>query len=155
MASQPALRLQQPVAQTAMVVADKWLRVAGYLIDVIPAVILGLVSLIPVVGLIFAGLLLGPYWLLRDVGGRSLGKLLLGMKIVQLNGQPASAGARVLRNLPLIAAPLCMLIPLLGYVLTVPVALVVILVEGIMLLSQGSRLGDKMAGTLVVKSNSK
>jgi uncharacterized RDD family membrane protein YckC len=98
-----------------------------------------------------AGLLLGPYWLLRDIGGASLGKLALGMRVVSQNGQPASKGARVLRNLPLIAAPLCMLIPILGYVLVLPVGAIVLLVEGIMLLSQGSRLGDKMAGTVVVK----
>ena len=151
MASQPALRLEQSTVNSAPIVADKWTRVAGYFIDLIPAVILGLVAMIPVIGLIFAGLLLGPYWLLRDISGASLGKLALGMKVVSLNGQPASKGARVLRNLPLIAAPLCMLIPFLGYVLVIPVGVIVLLVEGIMLLSQGSRLGDKMAGTVVVK----
>lgn len=151
MASQPALRLEQSTTSAAPIVADKWTRVAGYFIDLIPAVVLGLVAMIPVIGLIFAGLLLGPYWLLRDIGGASLGKLALGMKVVSQDGQPASKGARVLRNLPLIAAPLCMLIPFLGYVLVVPVGAIVLLVEGIMLLSQGSRLGDKMAGTVVVK----
>ena len=151
MASQPVLKMQQPGGNPALIPADKWLRVAGYLIDLVPAVVLGLVSLIPVVGLIFAGLLLTPYWLLRDVTGASLGKLLLGMKVVGQDGQPATVGARILRNLPLIAAPLCMLIPLLGYILVGPVALIVILVEGIMLLSQGTRLGDKMAGTVVLK----
>lgn len=151
MASQPALRLEQSTVSAAPIVADKWARVAGYFIDLIPAVVLGLVAMIPVIGLIMAGLLLGPYWLLRDIGGASLGKLALGMRVVSQNGQPASKGARVLRNLPLIAAPLCMLIPILGYVLVLPVGAIVLLVEGIMLLSQGSRLGDKMAGTVVVK----
>ncbi len=151
MASQPVFPKDQPAEAMAPVVADKWLRVAGYLIDVVPAVILGLVALIPVVGIIIAGLLLTPYWLLRDVGGASLGKVLLGMRIVMQDGQPASTGARVLRNLTLIPAPLCMIIPLIGYILVIPVASVVILVEGIMLLSQGSRLGDKLAGTVVVR----
>lgn len=131
--------------------ADKWLRVAGYLIDVVPAVFLGLVGLIPIAGPIIAGLLLTPYWLFRDVFGVSLGKVLLGMRIVQRDGSPASAAARVLRNLPLIAGPLCLLIPILGYFLVVPVAGTVVLVEGILVLSQGSRLGDKIAGTVVVK----
>ncbi|HEX7288568.1 MAG TPA: RDD family protein [Candidatus Angelobacter sp.] len=151
MASQPVLRMQQTGANPAFVVADKWLRVAGYLIDVVPAIVLSLVGLIPIVGIIFAGLLLAPYWLLRDIAGASLGKMLLGMRIVGQDGQPATTGARVLRNLPLIAAPLCMIIPLLGYFVTIPVALIVVLVEGTLLLSQGSRLGDKMAGTVVVR----
>jgi uncharacterized RDD family membrane protein YckC len=151
MASEPVFRTNQPAEAITPVVADKWLRVAGYLIDLIPAVILGLVALIPFVGIIIAGLFLTPYWLLRDVGGASLGKVLLGMRIVTLDGQPASTGARVLRNLTLIPAPACMIIPLIGYLLVTPVAFIVILVEAIMLLSQGSRLGDKLAGTVVVK----
>lgn len=151
MASQPVLKMQHPGGNPELVAADKWLRVAGYLIDVVPAVILGLVALIPFIGLIFAGFLLTPYWLLRDITGASLGKLALGMRVVSQNGQRASKGALMLRNLPLIAAPVCMMIPVLGYFLCGPVALIVVLVEAIMLLSQGSRLGDKMAGTAVVK----
>jgi uncharacterized RDD family membrane protein YckC len=151
MASQPALKMQQPGGNPEFVAADKWLRVAGYFIDVVPALILSLVSLIPFIGLIFAGILLTPYWLLRDITGASLGKLALGMRVIGQNGQPASKGALMLRNLPLIAAPVCMIIPVLGYFLFAPVALIVVLVEAVMLLSQGSRLGDKMAGTVVVK----
>lgn len=151
MASQPVLKMQQPGGNPALIAADKWLRVAGYFIDVVPAVVLGLVALIPFIGLICAGLLLVPYWLLRDITGASLGKLALGMRVVRQDGQPASKGALMLRNLPLIAAPACMLIPFLGYFLFGPVAIIVVLIEGILLLSQGSRLGDKMAGTVVVR----
>lgn len=104
MSSQPVLRVERPMPGTTPVPADKWLRVAAYLLDVIPAIILGLVSLIPIVGLIFAGLLLGPYWLLRDIKAASLGKLLLGLRVTNLTGERASVGARILRNLPLIAA---------------------------------------------------
>src|SRR5690348_17102300 len=114
MASAPVSKGHQEVV---VVPADKWLRVAGYFIDVVPALILGLVALIPIVGLIFAGLLLAPYWLLRDITGASLGKLVLGMRVVGQNGQPASKGALMARNLPLIAAPVCMMIPVLGYFL--------------------------------------
>jgi uncharacterized RDD family membrane protein YckC len=138
-------------ASGPVVSADKGLRVAGYLIDVIPAIFLGLVGLIPIAGPIMAGLLLTPYWLFRDVFGASLGKLLLGMRIVRADGQPASAAARILRNLPLIAGPLCLLIPFLGYFLVAPVAGTVVLIEGILVLTQGSRLGDRLAGTVLVK----
>ncbi len=140
----------QPVFE-APFAADKGLRVAGYLIDVVPAVFLALIGLIPIAGPIMAGLLLTPYWLLRDVFGASLGKLLLGMRIVQQDGQPASAAARVLRNLPLMVGPACLVIPILGYILAPPVAGTVVLVEGILVLTQGSRLGDRLAGTVVVK----
>jgi uncharacterized RDD family membrane protein YckC len=151
MATRPILTMQQGEAGAAVVPADKWLRVAGYFVDLVPAVIFGLVALIPFIGLIFAGFLLTPYWLLRDITGASLGKLAVGMRVVGQNGQPAPKGALMLRNFPLIAAPLCMLIPFLNYFLVLPVGGIVVLVEGIMLLSQGSRLGDKMAGTVVVK----
>jgi hypothetical protein len=49
---------------SAIGMADKWILLASYLIDVMSAILLALVSLIPVVGIIFAGLLLTPYWLL-------------------------------------------------------------------------------------------
>lgn len=133
------------------VAVEKWVRVAGYLIDVIPAMFLGLVGLIPIAGAIFAGLLLTPYWLLRDVFGASLGKLLLGSKIVQKDGSPAHVGARVMRNLPLMIGPALLVIPFAGYILGPMVAGIVILVEGILVLGDGSRLGDRLAGTKVVK----
>jgi len=138
-----------PVAGSTIAGAEKGLRVAGYLIDVIPAIFLGLVGLIPIAGPIMAGLLLTPYWLLRDVFGASLGKLALGMRIVRPDGQPASTAARVLRNLPLMIGPALLLIPFLGYVLGPAVAGIVVLTEGILVLTQGARLGDRIAGTVV------
>lgn len=144
--------MPQSAASTGSQVAvNNWIRVAGYLIDVLPTLLVVVFAWIPIAGLIFAGLILIPYWLLRDITGASLGKLLLGLKVVARDGQPASTGARMLRNLPLILAPTCMLIPLLGYVFAGPLALIVILVEGIMLLTQGVRLGDRLAGTTVVR----
>lgn len=131
--------------------ADKWVRVAGYFLDCLPTLILILFAWIPLAGIILAGLVLIPYWLLRDITGASLGKLLLGLKVVSKDGGTASTGARMLRNLPLILGPICMLIPLLGYIFAGPVAATVVLVEGILLLSQGERLGDRIAKTAVVK----
>lgn len=134
-----------------LVLADKGIRVAGYLLDVIPAMVLGLVGIIPIVGVIIAGFLLAPYWLLRDIAGASLGKLVLGTKVVRKDGQPASAGARVLRNLPLAIGPALLIIPLLGYVVGPSVAVIIVLTEAILLLSQGDRIGDRLAGTTVVR----
>ena len=81
-----------PGLEAAQVAADKGIRVAGYLIDVLPAIVLGLFALIPIMGPIMAGLLLTPYWLLRDITGSSLGKLILRTMVVRKDGQPAVPG---------------------------------------------------------------
>ena len=140
-----------PSLEAAPAPADKGIRVAGYLIDVLPAIVLGLFGLIPVMGPIMAGLLLTPYWLLRDITGSSLGKLILRTMVVRKDGQPASTGARIIRNLPLALGPAFLIIPFLGYFLGPATAGVTVLVEAIMLLSQGERVGDRIAGTTVVK----
>ena len=139
------------IAPPVPLAADKGIRVAGYFLDVLPTLLLVLVAWIPFVGIILAGLCLTPYWLLRDVTGASLGKLLLGLKVVGRDGQPSTPGARILRNLPIAVGPMCMLIPVLGYFLALPVAGIMVLTEGVMLLSQGERLGDRLAKTAVVK----
>jgi uncharacterized RDD family membrane protein YckC len=151
MDGQPAEVSQSFAPPMPQVIADKGIRVAGYFIDVVPTLLVLFVGWIPIIGLMLAGAFLVPYWLLRDVAGASLGKMLLGLKVVAKDGQPASTGARVLRNLPLSLGPACALIPVLGYVIAAPVAGIVVLVEAIMLLSQGERLGDRLAKTAVVK----
>ncbi|MGC8916589.1 MAG: RDD family protein [Thermoanaerobaculum sp.] len=124
---------------------------AGYLIDVIPAAFLGLSGLIPIVGPMIAGLLLTPYWLFRDVTGRSLGKLAVGTEVVRREGDLAPTWARILRNLPIALGTMLLIIPLLGYVLAPPVLSLVIVAEGIMVLTTGERIGDRIAGTRVVR----
>jgi uncharacterized RDD family membrane protein YckC len=125
--------------------------VAGYFLDLLPTLLVLLVGWIPIIGFMLAGAFLVPYWLLRDITGGSLGKLVLGLRVVRKDGLPASAGARAIRNVPLIFGPLCMLVPILGYIFAIPIAMIVVFVEAIMLLSQGDRLGDRLAGTTVVK----
>jgi uncharacterized RDD family membrane protein YckC len=107
--------------------------------------------MIPILGPIIAGFLLLPYWLFRDITGRSIGKMLLGLKVVNKDGSPASIGARILRNLPIAIGPGLLIIPLLGYVLAPIVALLLICTEIVMLLTQGNRLGDRLAGTTVTR----
>lgn len=131
--------------------ADKGVRVAGYLIDVLPAIVLGLFGLIPIIGPIIAGLLLAPYWLLRDITGSSLGKLILQTKVVGKDGQNASVGARIFRNLPLAIGPAFLVIPFAGYFLGPAIAGIIVITEAIMLLTQDERLGDRLAKTRVVK----
>lgn len=134
---------RRPTAQVA-------LRAAGYLIDVLPTILVGLLGLIPIAGPIMVGLVITPYWLLRDVTGASLGKLALNMRVVAANGQPASVASRLIRNVPLAIPGMFMIVPFLGIVVAPAIGLVIILIEAISLFAQGRRVGDMLAGTTVV-----
>ena len=97
----------QPVPVTASStiqeqIASSGVRAAGYPLDAIPACLFGLFIMIRFMGPIIAGLILFPYWLFRDVTGRSAGKMLLGLTVVCIYGSKPSVGARVIRNLPMI-----------------------------------------------------
>ncbi len=128
--------------------ASQGSRVLAWIIDVIPALVLGIVvGWVPILG----GIVLVAYWLLRDITSASLGKLALGLRVVAKNGTPAEQGARVLRNLPLAIGPAFMIIPLAGLALGPVIALIVNFIEGVFVLAQGERLGDKIAGTMVVR----
>jgi uncharacterized RDD family membrane protein YckC len=130
--------------------AGKGARIGAYLIDVVPAIFFGLIGIVPVIGPVLAGLILTPYWLLRDIMGASLGKRLLGLKVMSQSGAEATKGALAVRNLPLVVGPGLMIIPMLGYVLGPGAALVIIVIEAVCLLATGERMGDKLAGTVVV-----
>src|SRR6266849_5487997 len=94
-----------------LIAASKGQRAGAYIIDVIPPLIVG-----------FS---LAPYWLLRDITGASIGKLLLSLRVVAKDGQEASVGKRILRNLPLAIGPSLLIIPLLGYIIAPTVAFLV------------------------------
>lgn len=126
------------------------LRAAGYLIDVIPAFLIALIALIPLIGHIVAGLLLGFYWLYRDAAGFSLGKIALGLRVVQTNGEPASPQALKRRNLPFALAGFVAAIPLLGIFLGPVVGGIAFIATVVLLVIDGFTLGDKWAGTTVV-----
>ncbi len=127
------------------------LRAAGYLIDLLPSFLIGVFALIPVVGQFFAGILLGCYWLFRDVMGASLGKLLLGTEVVDLQGNRPQTSALITRNITIAAGAFLLTIPILGYIVGIIVATVAFWIEVIMLVTQGQRLGDKLAGTTVAR----
>jgi uncharacterized RDD family membrane protein YckC len=131
--------------------ASVGLRAAGYLIDAIPAAILGFVGLIPVLGQLIAGVLLGFYWLYRDAAPLSLGKMALGLQVVQANGEPATRQALTRRNLPFAIAGFITAIPILGIFLGPITAFVAFAVTVVLLVSEGYSLGDKWAGTTVIK----
>jgi uncharacterized RDD family membrane protein YckC len=131
--------------------ASAGLRAAAYLIDVIPAVLIGLIAILPLIGHIIAGLLLGFYWLYRDASGYSLGKRALGLHVVQANGELATRQALIRRNLPFAIAAFVTAIPFLGIVLGPITGFVAVAATALLLLSEGYSLGDKWAGTTVIK----
>lgn len=137
------------VVAGAPAVSSVGIRAAAYLIDVFPAILLGLIGIVPIIGQFIAGILLGCYWLFRDAAGASLGKMILGLIVVQQDGQPASQAARIKRNVPLCVGPFLLIVPIVGYALAGIVSFIAVIVEIIMLTTQRERLGDRMAGTTV------
>ena len=147
----------QPVAQTAK--ADLGKRFIAAVID---GAIAGVVGLIPWIGGIIGGL----YILLRDgldyeyLRGRSVGKTLMKLKPVRLDGQPMDTATSIKRNwmlaLGLISLVL-VLIPVIGWIalaLLWVAAPVIGLIEVILVATdkEGRRWGDRLSGTKVVET---
>ena len=128
------------------------LRIGAVLIDVIPIIIVSVVfGWIPIAGLMLTGLIGIAYWLLRDINGASLGKILLGLKVVKKDLSPSETKDRILRNVTLVPGYVMMLIPLAGYVLAPAISFCMGVLELVFLLTQKERLGDRIAGTTVVR----
>ena len=143
-------------------------RMGGYIIDVLPTLLLFPLPLIPIIGPLMFGIALLVYWLLRDIRGASLGKWAMGTEIWWVNGGPARGGRCVMRNLTLAVGPtismllgflsvLALLIPPLlplvaygGLLVVAAINFFVIITELGMLLVTGRRFGDRFAGTRVV-----
>jgi len=146
--------------------ADVGKRIVAALIDAIPAIIVAVVfGLIPFIGGLVGGVLAAGWWLVRDgldldfADKRSLGKKLMKLRPVRLDGQPMTLEVSVKRNLPLAiycVGYLFWVVPVAGWLLSIPVfALggIVSLIEAILALTdpEGRRMGDKYAGTKVIE----
>jgi len=101
----------------------------------------------PPVGFLF-GL---AYILIADgfAGGRSIGKRLVGLQTLRVDGREA-AGFResIIRNLPFGAAQLAFAVPYIGWL----VSIAILAFEGLLIVGneQGRRLGDEVARTQVL-----
>lgn len=142
----------------AVAKADLGKRFIGMLID---GLLAGVVSLIPVVG----GIIGAAYILVRDgleldfMDRRSIGKKLIKLRPVRLDGQPMDMEHSLKRNIPLAigaVGSIFWIIPVLGWILAIVlglIGLIVAIVEAIMVLTdpEGRRMGDKLAGTKVIE----
>lgn len=90
--------------------------------------------------------------------GRSLGKKLIGLRVVNLKtGLPCSYRDSIMRNIPIGLTVLFALIPILGWILLFTAGLVMILFESYLIYSDsgGIRIGDIFADTQVIDAKEK
>jgi len=141
--------------------ADVTKRFLAFVIDGVIAVVL---SRIPFIG----GILAGLYILLRDgfdyefMDHRSIGKRLMRLRPVADDGSPMTLALSARRNWPLAVTSLAVilvLLPILGWIL-IPFAwvagLILLVLEGYFALTDdhGLRWGDRLAGTRVIETES-
>jgi uncharacterized RDD family membrane protein YckC len=147
-----------PPAPTGAAKTDLGKRFIAALIDGLLCVVVGF---IPIIG----GIIGGAYMLIRDglelefMDRRSIGKKVMKLRPVQLNGQPMDIAASVKRNITLVVGFLGMpflIIPILGWLLAIVLGIcgmILGLIEIVMVLTdaEGRRMGDKIAGTKVIE----
>jgi uncharacterized RDD family membrane protein YckC len=124
-------------------------RIGALIIDGLISIPLAFVAAIPFVGII-GGLLAIAYWLCRDLLRPSLGKKALKLDVVDINGGRPTDQQLILRNIPFAIPSLISMIPFLGIVAGPALATLVFVGELVMFITQGQRIGDKIANTQVV-----
>mgnify|MGYP002783914501 CR=1 FL=1 len=144
---------QAPVSSTASTTkADLVKRFIAALID---SVLASVVALIPVVG----GIVGAAYILVKDglelefMDRRSIGKKLMKLRPVRLDGSSMDITTSLQRNWPLAIGSILSIIPVLGWIAALIVAPIIAIIELVLVFtdSEGRRLGDKLAGTKVIE----
>lgn len=152
---------QEPTSTTSPAKADLLKRAIAAIID---GAIASVVGLIPAIG----GLIGAAYILFRDgfdyefMDGRSVGKKLMKLRPVRLDGQKMTLQDSARRNWPLMFGSLTtvlLVIPVIGWVLIPFVAIaaaIIGIIELVLVLTneEGKRWGDKMASTKVIEVDS-
>ena len=89
--------------------------------------------------------------------GRSPGKRLLHLRVVDAEGKPVDLKRSVVRNLPVGVVTFLMVIPFWGWILAILVAIPFGLIElSLIARARGhQRLGDVLAGTFVIRESKK
>lgn len=130
--------------------ADPSRRVVAFIIDWLCTIPLQLVALIPLIGQFVALCCLVPYWLLRDIGGASIGKRFLGLRVVDYSGNPPRLSKRMRRNLLFVFPLLIIILPVIGAFGAAFAFIIVAIVELILIFSRGDRMGDRDAKCIVI-----
>jgi len=133
------------------VLASRGLRIGAFAIDMVIGFLISLLGAIPFINVLIAVILV-LYWLFRDQSGASVGKRLLGLKVLSKSGHPATKSQLMIRNLPFVIVSLLEVIPGFGFLAENAVDLLLYLIELILVLATRNRLGDRIAGTMVVKA---
>lgn len=102
------------------------------------------------------GILVGLFYLAVADGvqrGQSLGKMVFGLEVVREDGSPCDLKASAYRNIPFVLVLLFISVPLLGWILLVLAGIPILIIELWLVIADqnGSRLGDRIAGTTVIE----
>ena len=137
--------------------ADLGKRIPAALIDGILAFVVGF---IPFIG----GLIGTAYWCVRDgmeidfMDRRSIGKKVMKLRPVTLDGSPMDIMASVKRNWMFALSGVAQVLAytIIGLIIAIPLALVVfllVILEFVLVITddEGRRLGDKIANTMVIE----
>jgi uncharacterized RDD family membrane protein YckC len=143
--------LSSPSTSQTATKADLTKRFIAALID---NVLASLVSFIP-----FGGIIGAAYILLKDglefefMDKRSIGKKLMKLRPVRLDGGSMDITTSIARNWPLAIGSVLSIIPVLGALIAIPIVIVISIVEFVLVLTdpEGRRLGDRLAGTKVIE----
>ncbi len=124
-------------------------RILARLVDILVAWALTLV--VPPVG-VLAGIL---YLAVADgvQKGQSLGKMVFGLEVLSVEGEPCALKSSIYRNLPFSMALLFAVVPFIGWILLVLAGIPILLIELWLVIvdDKGERLGDRISGTIVVE----
>ncbi len=153
-------RTEPEINDAALAKADPVKRIIAFIIDSVAAMIVGF---IPLVGGIIGAL----YMLLRDalpieaLEYKSIGKKVMNLSVVNTANPSAKVdyAASAKRNWMFALGPIMLFlvfIPFIGWILDILIAIavfVLVILEVVKLFSdeKGIRLGDKMAGTMVIE----
>jgi uncharacterized RDD family membrane protein YckC len=102
------------------------------------------------------GILIGLLYLAVADGvqkGQSLGKMVFGLEVVTSSGSPCDLKSSIYRNIPFELALIFAAVPLLGWILLIIAGIPILLIELWLVIADhnGSRLGDRIAGTTVIE----
>lgn len=138
--------------------ADLFKRIIASLID---GVIASVLIYVPVLG----GIVSTIYMLIKDTiayevtknpdfKNRSVGKKIMGLEVISLDGQDIDWTISLKRNLPIAIGSVLSIVPIIGWILGGIIGFIISIIEVILVLTdgRGRRLGDKWANTQVVES---